>query len=268
MLWGLLAGVLAAGLFGLAAVVQARAVRDLDGRADSLRWFVTRAWRNPWLLGVVAAYLGGFVLHAVAIWLVPLYLAQATISLSLPITALTAAHTLHEPLGRVGWSGVAGVAAGLLLLAAGSGAAGPVHTSGAFVLLLWAGVAVLAVAGLKGTGLGGSLLGSLAGFGYAGSAVAVRAVGLPVDWLVVAAALAVPAYGVLAFWVYSRGLDRGEVAAATAPMIVGQTFIPAVLGVLLLGDGVRPGWEAAVLGGLLLATGGAIVLSREQAARD
>ena len=39
------------------------------------------------LLVVVAAYLVGFVLHAVAIWLLPLYLAQAAVAMSLPVTA-------------------------------------------------------------------------------------------------------------------------------------------------------------------------------------
>ena len=44
---------------------------------------------------VVAAYLVGFVLHAAAIWLLPLYLAQALVAMSLPVTAL-ASHRVED----------------------------------------------------------------------------------------------------------------------------------------------------------------------------
>ena len=71
MLWGLSAGLLAAVLFGVAAVAQAGAARRTE-RLDSLLGFVSHAVRDPVMLAVVAAYLGGFVLHAVSIWLVPL----------------------------------------------------------------------------------------------------------------------------------------------------------------------------------------------------
>jgi drug/metabolite transporter (DMT)-like permease len=58
------------------------------------------------------------------------------------------------------------------------------------------------------------------------------------------------------------------VSTATAPMIVGQTFVPGLVGVLLLGDGVRPGWWSAVATGLVLSVAGAIFLSREAGGRD
>ena len=87
MVIGLLAGISAAVLFGLAAVLQAQAVRSLDNGVTGLTGFVRDAIRDPLLLLVVAAYLGGFLLHAVSIWFLPLYLAQAAIALSLPISA-------------------------------------------------------------------------------------------------------------------------------------------------------------------------------------
>ena len=52
---------------------------------------------------VVAMYLGGFVLHAVAIWFLPLYLAQATISLSLPVTVLVSRRLSEWLTPRTGW---------------------------------------------------------------------------------------------------------------------------------------------------------------------
>ena len=50
-------------------------------------------------------------------------------------------------------------------------------------------------------------------------------------------------------------------SSVSAPLIVVQTFVPALIGVVLLGDEVRAGWWPAILVGLVLATGGAIVLS-------
>ena len=264
---GLVAGLLAAVLFGGGAVVQAHAVRRLASPPGSLAGFLRASAAEPLILAVVASYLVGFALHAVAIWLLPLYLAQASIAVSLPVTAI-ASRVIHERLSPVHWWAVGVVTAGLVLLSAGSGEAGPIVTSGSFVAALWVGVALLVLAARARHLVSGGSLGALAGLGYAGSAIGVRGVETPVGWLVVAAALAVPAYGVLGFWLYSLGLDRSAVSSATAPMIVGETFVPAAIGLALLGDGVRAGWWFAVVSGLVLATGGAILLAREVRSPD
>lgn len=259
---GLAAGLLAALVFGLAAVLQAHAVRRLGARPENLAAFLLASARDPWTLLVVAGYLIGFVLHAVAIWLLPLYLAQVAIAMSLPVTVI-ASILLEGALRAAHWLAIGVVTLGLVLLAAGSGHAGSVLVTTPFVVALWTGLLLLGVAARLGIGLGGAALGALSGLGYAGSAIGVRGVGLPVEPLVVAAALAVPVYGVLAFWLYSLGMDRARVSSATSPMIVGSTFVPAGIGLALLGDGVRPGWSAAVVAGLVLATAGTIVLSRD-----
>lgn len=264
---GLAAGLLAALLFGGGAVVQAHAVRRLDRSPVDFLGFVTRSVRDPWTLGVVASYLVGFALHAVAIWLLPLYLAQASIAMSLPVTAI-ASTVLRERLTPAHWWAVAVVVVGLVLLSVGSGEAGAVVVHTRFAIAVWVGAAALAIAAWRSTGLSGGLLGALAGLGYAGSAIAVRGVGTPVGPAIVASASAVGVYGLLAFWLYSIGLERAPVSASTAPLIVGETFVPAIIGVVLLGDGVRPGWWPAVWAGLLLSTAGAILLSREGGLRS
>ena len=262
---GLAAALVAALLFGLGAVVQAHAVRRMETPAVDLRGFLLSSARDPWTIGVVVAYLVGFVLHAVSIWLLPLYLAQAAIAMSLPVTAV-ASTVLHERLTPMHWSAVGVVTVGMVLLSVGAGEAGAVVVHGGFALALWLGTAALALASWRGLGRGAGTLGTLAGLGYAGSAIAVRGVGTPVEPAIVAAAAAVGVYGVLAFWLYSVGLERAPVSATTAPMIVGETFVPAIIGVLLLGDGVRPGWWPAVVAGLVLSTAGAILLSRDDGA--
>jgi hypothetical protein len=263
---GLTAGLLSAAVFGVAAVVQAHAVRRYDER-PGLIGFVVRSVRDVRMMLVVAAYLVGFVLHAVAIWWLPLYLAQALVAMSLPVTAL-ASHRVEDSLRRSGWLAVGLVTAGLVLLSLGAGDPGEVVTTTTFVLLLWAGVAVLALASLAGGRLSGPLLGLLAGLGYAGSAISVRGVGTPVESAVVAAALAVPSFSLVAFWLYSVGMQGTAVPSTTASLIVAQTFVPAAVGVALLGDGVRAGWWPAVALGLLLSTVGAVLLGIDRELRS
>jgi drug/metabolite transporter (DMT)-like permease len=260
---GVAAGLVAALLFGCGAVVQAHAVRRHETSADHLRGFVSSGIRDPLTMLVVAMYLCGFALHAVAIWMTPLYLAQATVAMSLPVTAV-ASMVLHERLTPVHWSALLVVTVGLVLLGLGSGAPGDVIVTVPFVATLAAGVLVLAVVARWAPGLGGSSLGTISGLGYAGSAIAVRGVHAGLDPLVVCAALAVPSFSLVAFWLYSLGMERAAVSSVTAPLIVAQTFVPALVGVALLGDQVRAGWWPAVVAGLVLATGGAILLSADR----
>jgi hypothetical protein len=263
---GLAAGLLSAAVFGVAAVVQAHAVRRYDD-TPGLRGFVVRSLRDGRMMLVVAAYLVGFVLHAVAIWWLPLYLAQALVAMSLPVTAL-ASHRVEDALQRSGWLAVGLVTCGLVLLSLGAGDPGAVVTTTRFALLVWAAVVALALASLAGGRLSGPLLGLLAGLGYAGSAISVRGVGTPVEGAVVAAALAVPSFSLVAFWLYSLGMHSTAVPSTTASLIVAQTFVPAAVGVMFLGDGVRDGWWPAVGLGLLLSTAGAVVLGVDRELRS
>lgn len=261
---GLLTGLAAAALFGVAAVAQAHAVRRVGPRPTHLAGFVAQSVRDPITMLVVLAYLGGFVLHAVVIWLLPLYLAQTLVSLSLPVTAL-ASRRVGDELGAGDWGGVLAVTAGLVLLSLGSGSPGDVLTTWSFAIPVALGVVALCVAAAFTRGWGGAALGALAGLGYAGSAIAVRGVGLPIEPAVVVTALAVPIFGLVSFWVYSSGMHSSQVTSTTAPLIVGQMLVPSLVGVAWLGDGVRDGWTAAVVAGLVLAVGGAVSLSRSRA---
>jgi hypothetical protein len=261
---GLGAGLLSAAVFGVAAVVQAGAVRRYPETPDRLVGFVVRSLRDTRMMAVVAAYLLGFLLHAVAIWYLPLYLAQALVAMSLPVAALVS-HRVEDALHRSGWVAVCVVTTGLVLLSLGAGEPGAVVTTHTFVALLWLGVAALALASLAGGRLAGPLLGLLAGLGYAGSAISVRGVGTPVEAGVVAAALAVPSFSLVAFWLYSLGMHGAAVPSTTASLIVAQTFVPAAVGVAFLGDGVRDGWWPAVWLGLALSTVGAVLLALRHA---
>ena len=268
-LLGIALGLLSAVVFGVAAVVQAQAVRGFEETPDGLWGFVVRSVRDGRTMVVVAAYLVGFVLHAAAIWLLPLYLAQAMVAMSLPVTAI-ASRRVEDDLHPSGWAAVGLVTLGLVLLSLGAGEPGDVVTDATFAVSLWAGVAALAVASATIRHLPGPVLGLLAGLGYAGSAISVRGIGTPVDGVVVVAAVAVPSFSLVAFWLYSLGMHRAAVPSTTASLIVAQTFVPAAVGVALLGDGVRDGWWPGVVVGFALATGGAAALgaSRTPSAPD
>src|SRR3954471_17630438 len=138
-LLGVVLGLLSAVVFGVAAVVQARAVRGFESSPDGLWGFVAVSVRDGRTMVVVAAYLVGFVLHAAAIWLLPLYLAQALVAMSLPVTAL-ASHRVEDRLHRSGGAAVGLVTLGLVLLSPGAVAPGEVQTNGVFVALIWGGV--------------------------------------------------------------------------------------------------------------------------------
>jgi drug/metabolite transporter (DMT)-like permease len=263
MTWlGVALGLLSASVFGIGAVIQAQAVRELDTSPDGFWGFVARSVRDGRTMLVVAMYLVGFVLHAAAILLLPLYLAQALVAMSLPVTAV-ASHHVGDRLHRAGWVAIGVVTLGLVLLSLGAGEPGEVQTTTRFAVVLWVGVVGLAVASMAGRHLPGPLLGLLAGLGYAGSAISIRGVGTPVGTVVLVAALAVPSFSLFAFWLYSLGMHRAAVPATTAALIVAQTFVPAAVGVAFLGDGVRDGWWSGVTVGLLLATAGAAALGRE-----
>ncbi|MCW2711457.1 MAG: putative integral rane protein, partial [Marmoricola sp.] len=56
--------------------------------------------------------------------------------------------------------------------------------------------------------------------------------------------------------------QRGSVTRATAPLVVGETLAPALVGLWFLGDQSRPGWQWAAVAGFVLAVVGALSLSR------
>ncbi|MEZ5097551.1 MAG: hypothetical protein R2731_16515 [Nocardioides sp.] len=238
VLLGLVAGLAGAVLFGTSSVLQAHTVRAMPASTARLGTFVAAAIRQPRLLLVVAAYLGGFALHAVAIWLLPLYLAQAAVAGALPVSALVAGRIEATPRRRQ-WVAVGAVVSGLVLLAVAAGQPGEVRTSPVFAGSLVAGVGMIAVSpvaticrgarhavGRRVRRLGDR--GAWRGLATRGPGRCVRAYGAGLRTARLLALLV--------------GAGGGAVPVSTAPMIAMQTAGPALLGVALLGDTVRPGW--------------------------
>jgi drug/metabolite transporter (DMT)-like permease len=268
MLLGLGAALLAAVVFGVAAILQAVGARRVPASAGLDVRLLPRLLRQPVFVTAVVLNILGFVLHLVALRELPLYLAQGGIAASLVVTAALAVRVLGDRLRPAEWLAVAAVFLGLGLMATASGPTGRDHADSAFTVGLCAAVVLVAVAGWVVSRSPGAvvpaLLGLLAGLGFAIDSVAIRILpGLgPLDVVTSAPTYVFLASAGLAFLLYSTALQRGAVTAATAPMIVMQTAVPAAVGVLLLDDGVRPGFLPAAVVGLVLTAGGAARLAR------
>ncbi len=268
MLLGFCAALAAAVLFGSASIVQATAVRRIPRSAGLSTRLVVELLGQPLFLVAMAMNLVGFSLHLVALRSIPLFLAQAGIAASLAVTALLAVRVHDDQLGRADWAAVAGTCVGLALLAASSGSVGDETASDTFIIGLYAALAVLATGGFLASRMQGALstelLGLLAGFGFAGVSVSARVLpGLaPATVVAAPSAYALAISGALAFLLYSVALQRGSVTGATAPMIVSQTVTPAAVGVLLLHDGIRPGWIPIAAIGFVVTGLGALQLAR------
>lgn len=225
-------------LLGVAAVVQAIGA----GRANGLRVLV-----QPWYLLGTACDLGGWLLSVLAMRHLPILLVQTALAASLTVTVLLGAWVLGTRPGARVWAGVA-----VLLVATGAVAAaaepGRVSTVPA-ALTPSLGLALLAI--------GGAALWAyrsprtarcavLAGLAYSGAAVAARAVHGstashflvdPMVWLLVS-------LNIIGAVMFARALETGPHAVneATAWLWAVEVVVPSVVGLLALGDGVRPGW--------------------------
>jgi drug/metabolite transporter (DMT)-like permease len=269
---GLSAALAAAVLFGVAAILQAVGSRKVPTESEldprRLARFVVALLKQPAFLAALVLNLAGFGLHFVALRLLPLYLAQAGIAVSLVVTALLATRLMSDRLSPLEWSAVIAVCVGLGLLAVAAGHAGDSAQHHGLTVGVIVGLVVIAVLGAIASrsqhGVSTALLGLLAGLGYAGVAISARLLedGSIGEVLRSPTAYTLPISGGLAFLLYSLALQRGSVTLATTPMIALQTITPAAVGVFVLGDAVRDGWWPAAIIGFLLSAAGSLILVR------
>ncbi|MBW8750322.1 MAG: hypothetical protein JF565_02720 [Propionibacteriales bacterium] len=260
MLLGLTAALLAAAIFGCVSVAQAAVIR----RAGLF---------SPAMIWVLVAYGIGWLLHLVAIGELPLYLAQVGVGASLVVTALVAAFVMGEPLALQHWAAVAAMAGGLTLLAVSAGDVGSSEFSTRTTVVLYALLGLNAVLGLVvwrwGGELSGVVLGILAGTAYGGSPVATRSLVDPtLDVHTIAPALSIGLFGALGFVLYSAAMKRASVTAATAPVVLLSTVIPAAVGLATFGDEVRAGWWPPAVLAFLISVAAGIVLCGAEARLD
>lgn len=258
--------------YGTASVLQAAAARSVEAGSGSgvdavLLMRALRQWR--YLVGIGLDGLG-FAFQVVALRLVPIYVVAAALAASIAVTAIVAAWMLSVRLSRAEWTAVGVVCVGLAMLGIAAGPEGDGHGPAG---LAWALLGVAAVVFIAGAAAGrlpdrprALALGLSAGTGFGLVEVGVNLI----DSLdpSKAAFYANPALyasavgGAAGFLLLTSALHRGSVTTAVAGMVVGETVLPAIIGVVWLGDQTRDGLGWMVAAGLGVAVAATLVLAR------
>ncbi|HEY0813893.1 MAG TPA: hypothetical protein VGE11_11500 [Pseudonocardia sp.] len=257
-------------LFALAAMV-------LNSVAGLLQSDATRRVRRHRPLVVQPRYQGGllvdllgWVCTAAALRFLPVFAVQAVLAGSIAVTALAARQLYGSTLRPRDRLAIGACLAGLVLVAASAAGDSPAPVSVAALVVLSIAAATLAGATVLLWGRGRAWpLAVVAGLGFGGTSLAVRAFATPsAGQPLMPALLAHPApYLVAVFWVvglisYSRALAVGVLSRVTAVFLVTEVVVPGLAGLALLGDAVRAGWWAPMVIGLLVAVAGVAVLAQ------
>jgi hypothetical protein len=268
MWWGWLCAVVAAVAYGVASVLQAVAARAVEGgeRGVDPRLLVRvfGQWRYVVGTGLDAV---GFLAQLVALRVLPLFAVQATLAASLAVTAV-AAIRIGARLHAREWTAVGLVCAGLGLLGVSAESEGSAPVGFGFHLALVFATVVVGAAGvLAGRAskrVRSPALGLVAGLEFALVALAGRTVSTNSLGAILSdpATYTVACAGALGMLFYASALQRGSVTTPTALMVVGETVLPSVIGVLALGDTTRPGFAVVAVAGFVLAVVAALALAR------
>jgi hypothetical protein len=263
VLTGLLFAIGAMLLNSVAGMMQSAAAH----RRDPDRPLLT----EPRYLGGLGIDGLGWVCTVIALRHVPVFAVQAVLGGAIPVTAIAMRVLYGSALRPIERAAVGACLVGLGLVAGSVGRDQPQPVPSSTVLLLFgeAGLLAAALTFLLATHRERpAVLAVIAGLGFGGTSLAVRAAHLHSTTLVGAGGLFTEptTYLVLSFWVvgltsYIRALTIGRLAEVTALLVVTEVVVPGVLSVALLGDSVRDGWGVALAAGLLLASAGGAVFS-------
>jgi drug/metabolite transporter (DMT)-like permease len=275
VLVSLAAALVAALCYGLAAVMQAIAVRSSSRRAAGAAepgrvdpGLIIRMLRQWPFIVSLAIDLFGFVCQLIALRRLPLFEVQVITAANLAVTAVLASWLMHIVLTVREWLAVAAVVTGVGLLGLSSGGEGAAAVGSNFDIGLIVVLAVVALAGLAAArlpdGARTPVLGAIAGLGYGVLAICARILpGFgPHELIRSPATYILAAAGVVSFMLYASALESGSVTVATAAVILFETIPPAIVGVLLLGDRTRHGMAAPAAAGFVLALVSAVALAR------
>lgn len=266
--WGLAAALVASACYGVASVLQAVGARRVAPSEGVDPKLLVRVMGSLPFVGGLAFDTLGLAFNLYALRTLTLFTVQAVVNTNLAVTAVMSVVLLHVRLTNRDRLGVGAVICGLVLLCFGAGPEG----GGSFDLahrvgLLVGAVALAAVSIVVGNvyrKAHPAVLGALAGFlfGLFGISVRVLPSLSPGHLVTDPATYAAVISSVTGFLFFTTALQRGSVTAATAALVVGETAVPSLVGLLLLGDTARHGFAPLGIAGFLLAVGGALSLSR------
>jgi drug/metabolite transporter (DMT)-like permease len=278
MVASLVAALVSALCYGIAAVMQAIAVRSTSRRTEAAAsgeaglgvdpGLVLRLLRQGPFLASIAIDLVGFIAQLVALRRLPLFAVQAIMASNLAVTAVFAAWLMKARLSVREWASVGGVVVGVGLLGSSAGVQGASRVGATFQLGLIVSVVGVGLFGFASARLPNPartpVLGAIAGLGYAVLAVSARILPgfAPGQLIKNPATYTLAAAGIVSFMLYATALEGGSVTTATAAVVLAETMPPAVVGILFLGDATRPGLTAIAVVGFALAVLCAVLLAR------
>lgn len=258
---GLVFALLSALFYGAASVFQAIAAKRAPDSA-------IKAFVQPVFLLGLALDGAGFVVQFLALRTLPIFVVQACLAASLAVTAILAVPLLKLKLGRNEWLAIGAVCVGLALLGVSAGRESVDRPPVEFRIGLLVAIPVLAILGGVAYKLPGRAraiaLGLVGGLFFGVVALAARALSeLPLrDALREPDLYALVVAGVLAFVFYTLGLQRASVTTVTAGLVIGETVLPSLVGVLALGDQTRHGFIPVAAVGFLVAIAASLMLAR------
>jgi len=229
---------------------------------------VAGAMKQPVYLAGLGLDLAGWLLSLFALQRLPLFAVQAAVASSVAVTVVLAAVVLHDAITRRQVIALVVMGAGLVLLAVSAAPDEPAAISDATTAALIGGVAIVGVLGWVAKSWPGDkaagVLGALSGLGFGGTAVCARA--LEADgtlWGVLTDPLTIAllAYCALGLVLFTVALERGSVTVATASQYSSETVVPAIIGLLVLGDSARHGLVWAAVAGFVLTVGASVGLT-------
>jgi drug/metabolite transporter (DMT)-like permease len=283
VLIGVAAALLACVGYGTASVLQAYGARSsavaASGRGEvvevtaaggpTLRSTIGAALTWAFIAGMVLDVIG-FAGSIVSARLIPLFLSQTIISANLVVTAVLGVALLGVRLHRRDWVAIGTVIVSLCVLGLTAGHRGAripgpgVHWAllAVSVVILAGGVGLIRLLGARAAVAAGLIAGVL----YGAMAVAVRVLD-GVDPLRLHILLADPASWTIAiaglggFYLFTVALQLGSVNGAAAALVVGETVVPGIIGVVLLGDTAQRGLGALVAVAFVGAVAGAVAVA-------
>ncbi len=272
MIIGYLLAVAAALGSGTGSVLESIGIKRagaFGGDTDDLG----KIGRQPIYCLGVAIDIASFVAGAAALHRLPLFLVQSTLAFSVGVTAVITA-VMGTRLGRAGWLSLCTAAVGLIVLglSAQPGQAHALPHGWRWVILLTVvPVCLIGYHGSRsGMRLSAALLAFGAGLGFTAVAVSARTLHLPHEflrWFADPSVWAIIVNGVAATVVFALALQKGLPTTVSAVMFTTDTVLPSVIGLTLLGDGIRSGWSVAAGVAFVLAVSGAVALAHFSAIR-
>lgn len=255
--------VLAALASGSGSILESIGVRRARAYGGTSMDLVNLRRQPIYFLGIAVDMLG-FLLAAVALRQLPLFLVQSLLAFSVGVTATISAF-MGTRLAAAGWVALGIGAVGLILLgvSADPSPARPLPPHWRWVLLAMA-VPVAAIAfhaQRRGGRRAAPLLAFGAGLGFCFVGVSARTLAPPDPaWQLVLepSAWAIPVNGLVAAVLFAMALQRTGATANTAILFTTNTVLSSLIGVIYLDDRVRAGFTAAALVGFVCAIAGAV----------